>query len=369
LRVKRRYAVPAIFITLALLGFAFELIIPIVWHAKFYVDGARLVTTDPQLEIFGGSFSSTAWIYAPIFSAMRACGIELGSYGTSFDTNWMVANTAFGSIYLALLAWIVRCYGLPIKASGIGMLFIMIVLYSPYYAAINKDLVPFALASLSVITLRQSSLGRSLAGLLLGLVLYGLFVREYFLLFAGMLLMAHVFSYRVRPIAVTYVLAMVAVYALFSHIPVDVINIGRSDYLADDTNSRIRYIMEDGSAAGFLFNRVSAFIRICFPVELVLLSPAYLAFVIFRCCASYLSIAGMFRGKLPKVRFCAHAVLAFSAVQALFEPDFGSAFRHFMSALPFLIVLYVADARDVFGRRVVVNDSRCARQTRIHEIA
>jgi hypothetical protein len=112
----------------------------------------------------------------------------------------------------------------------------------------------------------------------------------------------------------------------------------------EETASRIAYIWNDEAPVGFVMNHGLGFLRLSFPVELLLKSPAYGVFVIFKCAVSIMVIRSLRRkGTKSHQKMCAHAIIAFTAIQALFEPDFGSAYRHFMIVLPFVYLLYVAN--------------------------
>ncbi|KAF1017374.1 MAG: hypothetical protein GAK31_00639 [Stenotrophomonas maltophilia] len=313
--------------------------IPSLWHAKFYVDGQTIMRASPALELFAGSYRGTAWLFAPIFQFLEYVGIDLSAYSTRFDLDWFLANLLWSAPYIGaiwLSAYLARQ---EFRPGGLFVLFCALILYAPFYGSINKDIVP---ALISLVFVWGLSPGRPLPAILLFVGLccvYGLFVRSYFLLLCVMFVGTWAISTDRRKVLVTVALGSILVYFAFAYIPRRLIDIGRSEYLEGVNATRISYLFDDFSAAGFLLNRLSSLVRIAFPLELVLKSPDYAPFVVFRCYVSVLALRMMGRSMPSDVRAASSLIFAFTLTQAVFELDFGSAFRHFMMIMPVVVYL------------------------------
>lgn len=313
--------------------------IPSLWHSKFYLDGQTILQAAPSFELFAGSYRGTAWVFAPFFKFLEYAGLDLSSYSTRFDIDWFLANLLWSIPYMAAVWFCAFAARQNLTMGGLFVIFCALVLYAPFYGSINKDIIPALFSAIFVWRLLR---GSPLAAVLLFVVLcclYGLLIRSYFLLFAILFVGTWLISTDRRKIILTVAIGSVVVYLSFSHIPRTLIDIGRAEYLDGISATRISYVFDDFSAIGFLLNRLSSLFRIAFPVELLLKSPAYIPFVAFRCYVSVLALRMMGRTMPADVRAASSLVFAFTLTQAVFEPDFGSAFRHFMMVMPVVIYL------------------------------
>lgn len=334
-----------LFFIFALAGCLFVLVVPHIWHAKFYIDGLTLVDSEPRLELFGNSYNGTAFIFAPAFWFLRSIGVNLSGYGLSFNAEWYFVNLVWASFFLVSLAYLQRSLRLPLTWPGICLLGVSVFLYAPFYASINKEIVPFVLCVITVVAAARGSLRSAIVFCCVSFLLYGLFVRSYFMVIALLIIGSWSIGRVPYRLLGLYIVGVACVLAVYSKLPHDLIESGRAEYLIDVTATRISYLWSDGNALGFVGNRVLAFFRISFPLELLALSPAYGAFVVFKCYASILVARAFLSTVDPRVRFFCLCLFAYSAVQALFEPDFGSVFRHFMSVLPFVLAIYTVEWR------------------------
>ena len=103
--------------------------------------------------------------------------------------------------------------------------------------------------------------------------------------------------------------------------------------------SRIEYYFDDGQALGFLANRSLTLGMLLLPLNLLLVSPAYAPFVALQIfLTARLWRAWRHPASSTQV-LAASAVLGLTMVSALFEPDFGSYFRHKVGILLFMLLL------------------------------
>lgn len=310
---------------------------PSLWHAKFYLDGQGLLNASPSSGLFAGSYRGTAWIFSPVFYLAEYVGLDLSAYSSRFDRDWFAMNLLWTAPYLAMVWVVVWRANFNSDVGSLFVLFCALVLYAPFYGSINKDIVPTFISFVVVAALMAGRLRTALAILVVLSLAYGLVVRLYFLIFLIVFLAALVAVDDRRKVVVSMAVGAALVYAAFPYIPRAMIDIGRAEYLADVSSTRIGYFFDDYSALGFTINRIGAMFRIAFSLELLLKSPVYAPFVLFRCYATLLMIKGF--GSSCGVRIAACCVFAFTITQAIFEPDFGSAFRHFMMAVPLIIYL------------------------------
>lgn len=318
---------------------------PSLWHAKFYLDGQGLLSASPSAELFAGSYRGTAWIFSPVFQLAEYLGLDLSAYSSRFDGQWFAMNLLWTMPYLIMIWIVVWQAGVLSDLSSLFVMFCALVLYAPFYGSINKDIVPTFMSFTAVVALLARRHRMAVLLLIVLSLAYGLVVRQYFLIFLAVLLVALFTIDSRRKVVASMVAGAAIVYFSFPYIPRALIDIGRAEYLEDVSNTRISYFFGDYSALGFTINRVSAMFRLAFPLELLLKSPVYAPFVLFRCYATLLMIKAM--AQSGGVRIAACCVFAFTITQAIFEPDFGSAFRHFMMAMPLLIYLQAHQRRIV----------------------
>ncbi len=319
--------------------------IPLIWHAKFYLDGHTLLLSNPKLELFAGSYRGTAWVFAPLFDALRYIGVDLNSYSTNFDGNWFVANITWATPYFFATWLLLRKVKFDTDASSVFVLFCALTLFSPFYASINKDIVPALACFVSMYALAKGYAIRATVIFVALCIAYGLTIRSYFLVFALLFLATQSISGNRRLVVLAIIFGTGIVYLAFPYIPRTLIDIGRAEYLEGVSATRIEYFFDDFSALGFTLNRLTSLARIAFPIELILKSPAYLPFVAFRCYASALTLRLM-GSRIPKdLRVASSIVFAFTLTQAIFEPDFGSSFRHFLMVMPAVIYLQAGRLR------------------------
>jgi hypothetical protein len=316
---------------------------PQLWHSKFYLDGQTLLAATPAMELFAGSYRASAWLFWPVFQLAGYLGLDLSLYSSRFDRAWFVMNLLWALPFLAMIWEVVRRMGARAGPSDIFVLFCALVLYAPFYGSINKDIVPALMMFAVTAALAAGRLGTALTVFVVLVLAYGLVVRVYFLLFGTVFVLAYfLVDSRTKMMVALFAGTMVVVLS-FPYIPRALIDIGRAEYLEDVASTRINYSFDDYTAGGFALNRIVAVVRVAFPVELLLKSPVYAPFVLFRCYVTLLMLKAI--DQVGGMRMAACVILAFTVTQAVFEPDFGSAFRHFMMAIPLVIYLQSASGR------------------------
>lgn len=306
-----------------------------------YVDGIHILHTTPDLTVFGSSYEASAYLFAPLFALLRDFGVRLDTYGLVFNDDQFIVNVVFGSLFLLGVALQVLRYRLRMDYRNVASVGFFTLVLSPFFFCISKELVP-AWLGVAVLMAHRSGLlsrrGMSIAYVAL-MGLCGVYFRVYYLLFALLLTLHWSLDRRRKLLVLAYLLGAVVLIVLYSRLPLELINKGRADYLDGVSNSRIQYVLADDNGLGFVGNRLITLLQLLMPVSLLAISLSYLPYVILQC----LLTGMMFRRLMDPERglrtLAAHALLAFTLIGALFEPDFGSYFRHKIGLLPFLLLV------------------------------
>jgi hypothetical protein len=343
MNVKGRNALATRIVLLSacfLLAAAMAALMPI---PLLYVDGARMLQATPALTVFGGSFEASAYLFAPLFDLLRHAGVRLDAYGHVFNDDQLIVNVMFGGLFFGGIA--VQVIGWRLRTdvrNMVGFVFFTLTL-SPFFFCISKELVPAVLAVMVLMACRLGLL--SVRGMMLAYIamiaVCGLYFRVYYLLFALLLLLNWTSVRRGKTLALLYLLGAIALVVLYNKLPLDLINKGRADYLDGVSNSRIQYLLPDDNGVGFVGNRCITLLQLLFPVSLLTVGLSYLPYVILQCLLTWLMFKRLMDPERGLRALAAHAVLAFTIVGALFEPDFGSYFRHKVGILPFLLLIVV----------------------------
>lgn len=324
-----------------LLSLAFSTIVPLLWHEKFYVDGLTIIRSQPSFDAFGSSFNSSAFLLRPWIALADALGGQVSSYGSKYEDGLLITNAVFGLSFLLVLVWFIVTYAPVLGWINVFSLVAATVLLAPFYFCVTKELVTF-LASVLPLAIWARRPGRGWLGLacyVASMVFLGVYFRAYYLLFAVVLSVNLMALRRTWVGILVYGCALLLVLLLFKRLPWELLNKGRADYLEGVSASRIEYYLSDGHVAGFLGNRLLAFVTMMFPLNLLARSPAYAPFVFLQVWLSIRLIANLRAGVTGVVGFSCHTVLAFTLVQALFEPDYGSYFRHRVGLLLFMLLV------------------------------
>jgi hypothetical protein len=306
-----------------------------------YVDGARIVQATPVWTAFGSSYEASAYLFAPLFDLLRDAGVRLQAYGHVFNDDQLIVNMMFGGLFFAGVVVQVIGWRLHTDVRNIASFVFFTLALSPFFFCISKELVPAWLAVMVLMMYRFGLL--SVRGMMLVYIalvaLCGVYFRVYYLLFAPLLLLHWSLDRRRKILVLLYLLGAVALIALYNKLPLDLINIGRAEYLDGVSNSRIRYPLPDDSGIHFVGNRLVTFLQLLFPVSLLAIGPSYLPYVILQCLLTWLMFKRLIDPERGLPTLAAHTVLVFTIVGTLFEPDFGSYFRHKVGVLPFLLLV------------------------------
>jgi hypothetical protein len=306
-----------------------------------YVDGVRMLQATPALSVFGGSFEASAYLFGPLFDVLRNAGVRLDTYGHVFNDDQLIVNVVFGGLFFSGVMLQVIGWRLCTDARNIASFVFFTLALSPFFFCISKELVPAWLAVMVLMMYRYGLL--SVRGMMLAYIalvaVCGLYFRVYYLLFALLLWLNWTLIGHRKTLLLLYLLGAVALVVLYSKLPLDLINKGRADYLDGVSNSRIQYLLPDDNGVGFVGNRCITLLQLLFPISLLSVGLSYLPYVIMQCLLTWLMFKRLMDPQGGMRTLAAHVVLAFTIVGALFEPDFGSYFRHKVGVLPFLLLI------------------------------
>lgn len=344
MEIERRNALAARVVMLLLCAGAaavFAALIPLLWHDKLYIDGLTIIQTPPRLEWFGSSFGSSALLLAPLLYALRAMGVQLDDYGLRYGDDLLIANGLFGALFFLGISLFALRWRVRVDLRNAVLFAAFVVLFAPFFFCITKEIVPFAMTSVALMAFRSGGLGVTGTAWFYAalLALCGVFFRMYYLAYAVLLLYNLWLWRRPRWLIAGYLAGALLIVALHAHLPLDLLNKGRATYLENVAASRIEYYFDDGSGIGFLANRALTFAMLLLPVNLLAVSVSYAPFVMLQIFLTW-KMVEVLRCPRSAVRVLAGAaVLAFTMVSALYEPDFGSYFRHKVGVLLFMLIL------------------------------
>lgn len=326
-------------ITLFLGAFALSVLTPFVFSSEYFRDGAYIVGLPGSATSDADSYELTAFLLGPIFRALQAAGIDLARYGFVYDLDMLVTNTVFGVIGFVFVVAVMLGYQLPRRYGWeAARLIAVVVLLGPFVFLISKETVALVVCGVVLVVsraLRWPPWGVCLAwaGALAALQP----LRAYYLATAVIIVAGYFLVRSPWRFVAFYAAFCISLVVAYPFLPLDDITAGRAEALADVSGSRINYPVDDSGPVGFMISRTYAFLALLFPVELGLRSFVYLPYVALQLVMT-VRIVQVVRARCTGMMLLAvHTVLAFTAVGALYEPDYGSYFRHKIGTLLFLL--------------------------------
>lgn len=319
-----------------------SIVIPYVFSREYFRDGAYIVGIPGSAGSESDSYEVTAFLLSPMFRLLRAAGIDLDRYGVVLDLDMVVANSAFGVIGFVFVAGVLLAYRLPRRYGWeAARILAVVVLLGPFVFLISKEIIALVVCGVVLLAARWLRWPVWTTCLVWAgtLVALSSLFRAYYLA-TGVLIVAGYFLARGPRRALLFYLAFCAsLFVAYPFLPIDDITAGRAEFLADVSGSRIEYPVDDSSAAGFAISRTYAFAILLAPIDLAIRSVVYLPYVALQLLITVRVVQVVRRHRSGLQLLAAHVVLAFTAVGALYEPDFGSYFRHKVGTLLFLVVL------------------------------
>lgn len=348
---EQLYAQRLLFVILAfLLALGFASGLPHLLDVMtLYIDGRKIYVAEPSLAVEATSFQVAAFLLLPLVGILDVVGVDLETYGRYLDYDLYLANTAFGVISFFLIGAVMLAYAIPrSRGRDAAAVLALLVLLAPFVFVVSKEIVPLAIAATLLVLARAGNWPAKTVAVQFAITLIVLaqYFRAYYLATAVLILASALFCRQRRSLLLgLYVVFFAYLFVGYSTLPLDDIRIGRAEYLEDVSASRIIYPLDDNSPAGFAMNRLYSFGTMLVPVVLPLRNLLYTPFFLLQLVISYKMVRVLWQGRDDFAVLAAHVVLAFTAVSALFEPDYGSYFRHKVGTIPFLLVMLVISLR------------------------
>jgi hypothetical protein len=314
---------------------------------KFFTDAYTLYNSYLSImnyELFRfvptNGFENMARIYKIIFMGANV----------DFITLFLLSQV----IYFCIFAFMIYTLKVNVHKKKFICFLLFFIFDAIFLAQPSKD--QFSLL-VSIVIFRCMRSGKRYKNIyiIIALLVYAYLFRSYYVLILGSYYFIKLLQVSKRQIRVFLVaLLFLSVYYLFSRTNIldTIINVRPmlEGQLADKTNTIIQNIIPYGygekSFLHYIENYFINLVRIVFPVETLWKSPSRgIFFVPIQLFAIHLlfKYTKILKHKFENYKVVSNIVIyttAFILVQALFEPDFGSVFRHSMNLMPFYLYLY-----------------------------
>lgn len=283
-----------------------------------------------------GSFADIAYFY-------EAIGIGADRLLAGF--------LGFGALLLGVGLAIWRAGGVPDSTAVAAVLGVGIIIGAAFLGTHTKELLVAFLVAAVLLLPRHWAWDLAVVAGCLG---FGVWYRPYWLLIAAAFVVFRILLALRRGTRGILLTALVlvagfgfAIWVITGKAP-DAFRVSVNEYRigGDAAATMIGRLVSWPEPIGGTVNNVTTFICLMLPLPMLALGTVYhtvLAVVIFALWATFLWAVGAFRdGPVPPVTARAIAfVTAFVSVQALFEPDYGSALRHLTPLLPFILLILI----------------------------
>lgn len=308
---------------------------------KFYIDAAKLYETFVQPQQAGMGTESS---FVNMANVMRWATLGLGA---SFDNLYVLFIAAYVGLFIHMV------HSQKAYRSRLALLFIVLFPFDMiFFFQPNKEILSLAV-NFIILKAACSENPLKITAALLAAVIYGIFFRQYYLIIV-LLFVLFIIMKKVRSRALSAVLIVVLVcggYWMFGNtdVALKVVNLKywSDTILTGDANSIINNLVpmakDERNIVKFSANYLINGVRILLPVELLWKSPSrgvifitYQMWNIFL----YMRLRKIVKAQEPSKKLTSDWLVmsyinAFFFASVLFEPDFGSVFRHSMNLLPF----------------------------------
>ena len=260
--------------------------------------------------------------------------------------------------FLTLFIIVRRYKHVKINVTGTGYILFFAVLTGVFLGTYSKDAFVSVIV-LMVITLKNGWKSELL--IIIAILSYGNYVRSYWILIALAYL---IFRILVKNQSVIkYIFGVVGLVIIFSFSMYLYLGIAPDSYRhnvnylrigSDDASSAIKSFVEIVQPIGGIVNNVLTVAALIIPFPIIGISAYHiiLFFSISTLWLTFIYSLNKWIGKkhhatmaLPATKIearCIDFLLSFLAVQALFEPDYGSALRHLCPLLPIMLIVFLS---------------------------
>ncbi|WP_075180882.1 hypothetical protein [Pantoea sp. 1.19] len=289
----------------------------------------------------GSSYTSTAYFY-------KLLGFEQSSVVFAMLSSLLIMTT-----YVFIL--------IKVKGGELNLLDLGVFLFFVFLSVVNltwqsKDFIVFLVMLPSLLMFASPRIG--LAVWTLGALLFAYYFRTYWFLFVlefyGLLIASRFISSAKTLVVLCLLSMLVLAVAVQVALGVDVdafrtsVNEIRLDREGDGSNTLITPWVPGGNPLLGWINISITWFTFFFPFPLiVMLSPYYLIislFIIMMFTRIWTILHRVLRsrGAYPLLRIFSLMVIAFTVIQSMFEPDYGSYLRHLGPLYPFMFYVYLS---------------------------
>jgi hypothetical protein len=333
---RPQYYIYIIIATLIGVSFVYFLNVRNIFPDKFFFDNSTLRQFLQGSGLEDKAFQSTAKFY-------RFLGF---SDETSFFIESLMSWFIY-TVFLLLFCW--RNYKVFVSPTSIVLVCVWTVIYGAYVSVMGKDQVSLVLVGLIPLVLGKN-LSKYSIWLVVFSLLYGMFFRTYWLIIILLAVIASV-PIKIKKsrwvrlfLLVMGVVAVFAVYRIFLHESImDVrVTTNASRIGSDYAQSIIQNVVPSTNIFADILNWLHTLLILLFPVGITgvsqILYYGWFWLVVFVIINKQKGIR--LNGNLP-TKYLINFVVSFVLVQAMFEPDLGSALRHQVVLFPIVVMCLV----------------------------
>lgn len=330
-----------------LIGISGFIILSLFDHGKYFLDGYKIIATEPLGWFFFSSYQSAATFFHPLFDFLIFLGVDLDSLNIN-KLSFYITMSFFLLITFFMLYHIKSNFEYTLTKLYFFSSMLFIVNYGIFFATVNKEIIYIFLMYILFLFFQYITFIKFLWLFFIFTVLYAFGGRYYFVIYALISIILYNFIHR-KFLLLLIIIGFITI-GFFLFPSIKFLLLAAKPYVIKDiTNTWITDYFDRSEYFSFLLNTIVNTVRIMFPLELVLKGAKYIFTVVFLSLISYMSLKVVFlkkinlneTNKLEKlVYFSAIAIISFTIAQALFEPDFGSVLRHKINMMFFMFVLF-----------------------------
>lgn len=313
-----------------------------VHHQKFFLDAVKILTVEPSLQIFGSSFSSTAYLLEPINILLNHLGVSLETYSRQYGIDEVFVGVVYSSLFHgSLISLLVFAKIRPTIIMLLILVFVTLVM-APFYVVPNKEIIVFMIFTLVTIIISRGKLFSGVMLFVIFCTLYAIYVRTYFIGLIPLVLATNIIlrhhSLKILSLVLLCSLAIM-LFIYRSEMLFELLNRARAKEISDITTSYIHYPFSDSDYLKFMLNRLYSVSIMLVPIPLLGLGLLYFPLFIYQLFITIVMVRMYMITNSAKDYWLLSIIIGFTILQAIFEPDYGSVFRHKIMILPFMVLL------------------------------
>lgn len=326
-----------LFLSITCLVIVSKILLPKILPSKYYSDSATILRVMRGEIIADKSYTLTAAFFNAInilnFNSLLEWSLAIGVLAMPilfYLANKRITLELKQTLYFVASIFLLGLYVLTVSKDFIHTIVIIII----YAILIGNSKEKKKLITVSVL-----------------LLIEGVVFRRYYIIISLLMLVFYKQTSKKReqkmPIMACIAVFMVGMALLQLISPNsfnaivgarETVNLGRNEINA---STLINDVLPNNNLLFYFLNFIINFIRLAFPLELLVKSPLYIVYVIYQLYITYVLIVNSKRVDANN-RIALSLMLAYFTTSVLFEPDFGSFLRH--ESVYFLIVILLTNS-------------------------